>query len=69
MIEKRIGVETFTDKLTQVSKQESYNRAAKRPQLNCQQPADVLFDYQFTRLFNKLERSLPSNQHQMLIRH
>ena len=55
MIEKRIGLETFTDKLSQVSKYESYSKAAKKPQLNYKHPSDVLFDHEFTKLFRKTE--------------
>ena len=55
IIEKRIGAEQFADKLSQVSKHESYNGAAKQPQLNYKQPSEVLFDHAFTRLFKKLE--------------
>lgn len=55
VIENRIGVELFTDKLLQVTKTEVYSRAAKKPQLNHKQPADVVLDYEFTVLFRKLE--------------
>ncbi len=55
IIEKRIGLEMFTDKLSQVSKHELYSRTAKQPQLNAKQTSDVLFDYVFTRLFKALE--------------
>lgn len=55
VIEKRIGLETFTDKLSQVAKNESYSRAAKKPQLNYRQPSEVFFDFEFTQLFRKIE--------------
>ncbi len=55
IIEKRIGLETFSDKLNQVSKHEFYSRTAKQPQLNVKQPNEVLFDFVFTRLFKALE--------------
>lgn len=55
IIEKRIGVETFTDKLTQIPKHESYTKAAKKPNLNYKQPNEVIFDYGFTKLFKSLE--------------
>ncbi|KAL5018601.1 hypothetical protein ScPMuIL_004323 [Solemya velum] len=55
IIEKRIGVETFTDKLTQIPKNESYTKAAKKPNLNYKQPTEVIFDYGFTKLFKSLE--------------
>ena len=56
VIEKRIGLETFTDKLTQVTKSESYVRAIKKPDLNYRQPSEVVFDFEFTRLFKAQER-------------
>jgi len=55
IIEKRIGMEHFTDKLSQLAKHESYSHAAKKPQLTCKQPSEVIFDYEFTRLFKQLE--------------
>ncbi|KAJ8315913.1 hypothetical protein KUTeg_006547 [Tegillarca granosa] len=55
IIEKRIGFETFTDKLTSITKFESYTKAAKRPHSNHKQAMEVIFDYEFTRLFKKLE--------------
>lgn len=58
ILEKRIGLEQFTDKLSQVSKHEAYSRAAKKPQLNIQQTSDILFDHQFTKLFKQLENEV-----------
>ena len=55
IIEKRIGMEHFTDKLSQLPKHESYSHAAKKPQLTCNQPSEVIFDYEFTMLFKRLE--------------
>lgn len=55
IIEKRIGTEQFTDKLSQIAKHESYSKAAKKPQLSCKQPSEVIFDFEFTRLFKRLE--------------
>ncbi|KAK3089231.1 hypothetical protein FSP39_001968 [Pinctada imbricata] len=55
IIEKRIGLENFTDKLTQVPKTESYTRAAKKPHLHYKQPNEVIFDHEFTKAFKLLE--------------
>ena len=55
IIEKRIGLEAFTDKLSQVPKNESYTRAIKKPHINYKQPNEVVFDFEFTRLFKILE--------------
>ncbi|XP_076327390.1 general vesicular transport factor p115 isoform X1 [Tachypleus tridentatus] len=55
LILKRIGQETFFDKLGSVSKHELYSRAAQKPHLKYKQPSEVLFDYEFCRLFKSLE--------------
>ncbi|CAF4928261.1 unnamed protein product [Pieris macdunnoughi] len=55
LLVKRIGVETFTAKLSEVSKHELYNKAAKHPQLRVKIPAEILIDYEFCRLFKVLE--------------
>jgi len=48
-------MEHFTDKLSQLAKHESYSHAAKKPQLTCKNLSEVIFDYEFTRLFKRLE--------------
>ncbi|CAK1586651.1 unnamed protein product [Parnassius mnemosyne] len=58
LLVKRIGMETFTAKLSEVSKHELYNKAAKHPQLRAKIPAEVLIDYEFCRLFKVLESVL-----------
>ncbi|XP_078317868.1 general vesicular transport factor p115-like [Crassostrea virginica] len=55
IIEKRIGLETFTEKLSQVPKNESYTKAAKKPHVSYKQSSEVVFDYEFTRIFKALE--------------
>lgn len=55
LVEKRIGLDTFLDKLGLVSKHESYSQAAQKPQLKYKLPGEVLFDYEFCRLFKSLE--------------
>jgi len=58
IIDKRIGLEAFTDKLTQVTKTENYTRAIKKPHINYKQAGEVFFDYEFAKLFKTLERKL-----------
>ncbi|CAI9722166.1 general vesicular transport factor p115-like [Octopus vulgaris] len=58
IIANRIGMETFIDKLSQVTKNESYTKAAKRAHLNYKHPNEVIFDYEFTRLFKSLENEV-----------
>ncbi|GFQ88179.1 general vesicular transport factor p115 [Trichonephila clavata] len=55
LIVKRIGLETFLDKLVAVTKNENYSRAAQNPHLKFKQPSEVLFDFEFCRLFKSLE--------------
>lgn len=55
LIIKRIGIETFTSKLSEVSKHEAYNRASKHPQITAKSAGNVLIDYEFCKLFKSLE--------------
>lgn len=55
LLVKRIGLEMFSKKLSEVSKHESYSKAAKQPQIGVKQPADLLLDYEFCKLFKALE--------------
>lgn len=52
---KRIGLETFAGKLSEVSKHESYSKAGKQPQIRIRSAAELLLDYEFCRLFKTLE--------------
>ncbi|KAL8607337.1 hypothetical protein ACOMHN_039487 [Nucella lapillus] len=58
IIQNRIGLEMFTDKLTQVARNEGYTRAAKKPHLNYKHPSEIVFDFEFTRLFKHLENEV-----------
>lgn len=55
LIVKRIGVDSFVEKLDSVMKHESYTLAAQKPQLRFASPNEMLFDYEFTTLFKQLE--------------
>jgi chaperonin cofactor prefoldin len=55
LIEKRLGLETFLDKMGEVSRHELYSKAAKHPQLRPKQPSELLLDHEFCRLFKALE--------------
>lgn len=52
---KRIGLETFSGKLSEVSRHESYSKAGKQPQIRIKSSSDLLLDYEFCRLFKSLE--------------
>ncbi|PIK62515.1 putative general vesicular transport factor [Apostichopus japonicus] len=58
LIAKRIGVESFVEKLENVMKHESYTLAAQKPQLRFESPDNMLFDYEFTTLFKQLESTV-----------
>ena len=62
LIEKRIGVEIFLDKLSEVSKHEAYNRALKHPQIKSIKPVDLVFDHEFCLKIFK-------NQEHLIIHH
>ena len=51
LIAKRIGLETFMDKLAEASKHEMYSRGLKHPQINIGSPEDVQLDNEFCRLY------------------
>jgi len=55
LITKRIGMETFLDKLNDVSRNESYTRASKHPQPMAHDSSCLLLDYEFCKLFKMLE--------------
>lgn len=55
LVEKRLGLETFLDKIGEVSKHELYSRAAKHPQLQAKQSGELLLDHEFCCLFKALE--------------
>uniref|UniRef100_A0A1B0D1B3 Vesicle tethering protein Uso1/P115-like head domain-containing protein n=1 Tax=Phlebotomus papatasi TaxID=29031 RepID=A0A1B0D1B3_PHLPP len=55
LVLKRISCETFLTKLGEVSKHESYSKAAKQPQIRFRAPSDVLLDHEFCKLFKALE--------------
>ncbi|XP_066994700.2 general vesicular transport factor p115 isoform X2 [Anabrus simplex] len=55
LIEKRVGLEVFLDKLGELSKHEQYSKAAKHPQLRPKHHSELLLDHEFCRLLKALE--------------
>ncbi|XP_019639380.1 PREDICTED: general vesicular transport factor p115-like [Branchiostoma belcheri] len=55
LIIKRIGLESFEDKLSFVTKSDHYSRAARSPQPRYDAPEKVLLDYEFVALFRQYE--------------
>jgi len=55
LIKNRIGLETLTEGLNNISKSEFYVHSAKHPQLVAKHSSDLIFDHAFCRLFKKYE--------------
>lgn len=55
LVIKRIGQETFCNKLNEVSRHEAYNRACKQPQIRAKTVSDLLLDYEYCKLYKGLE--------------
>ena len=55
LIEKRIGIENYLDKLGEIGKHEAYNKALKHPQLKCSDFTELIFDNKFCQNFKHLE--------------
>ncbi|VDP12211.1 unnamed protein product [Soboliphyme baturini] len=66
IVQNRIGVTTFVEKLERVSKSEFYAHAAQKPQPRASSPSQLMFDHEFTKLFHNFEpevlRVLLSNE-------
>jgi len=60
LITRRIGVETFLDKLAEASKHEVYSKALKHPQIHIGSPEEVQLDYEFCRLYRSTASRLSS---------
>ncbi|CAH1178950.1 unnamed protein product [Phaedon cochleariae] len=55
LIEKRVGIETYCRKLSEVSHHEVYALAAKQPQPRAKHSGDLLLEYEFCQLFKSME--------------
>lgn len=55
LVEKRVGIETYLAKLSEVSRHEAYSRAAKQPQIKAQYANELLLEFEFCKLFKALE--------------
>merc|ERR1719220_2893298 len=58
LVEKRIGSDTFLDKISNIPKHESYIKALKSPQLRCGSIVDLVFDHKFCELFRSIDRDI-----------
>ncbi|XP_017782700.1 PREDICTED: general vesicular transport factor p115 [Nicrophorus vespilloides] len=55
LIEKRVGIETYVSKLSLISRNEAYAKAAKQPQIKAKVSTDLLLEFEFCKLFKALE--------------
>jgi len=55
LIIKRIGQETFCNKLSEVSRHEAYSRACKQPQIRAKNSTELLLDYEYCKMYKGLE--------------
>ncbi|KAF7273450.1 general vesicular transport factor p115 [Rhynchophorus ferrugineus] len=55
LIEKRVGLETYCKKLSEVSRHEVYARAAKQPQIKAKHSNELLLEFEFCKLFKVME--------------
>lgn len=55
LVEKRVGIETYISKLTDISRHEVYSRAAKQPQIKAKHSSELLLEFEFCKLFKSLE--------------
>jgi len=58
IINKRIGVDLFQEKLESLSKSDSYAKTLQKPQLKLSKSNDMILDYEFARLYKILEGSI-----------
>ena len=58
LVQKRLGVDVFLDKIGDIPKHEGYIRALKSPQLKSASTADLIFDHMFCELFRSVDRDI-----------
>ena len=58
LVQKRLGVDMFLDKIGDIPKHEGYIRALKSPQLKSVSTSDLIFDHMFCELFRSVDRDI-----------
>ncbi|CAF2753566.1 unnamed protein product [Rotaria sp. Silwood2] len=58
LINKRIGIDLFQEKLETLSKSEYYAKTLQKPQLKISKTNDMILDYEFARLYKTYEGSI-----------
>lgn len=54
-IDKRIGIDDLVKRIGQIYRSDEFVRVIKHPVLEAAKPNDLVFDYDFTRLFKMVE--------------
>uniref|UniRef100_A0A5K3F7H4 Uso1_p115_head domain-containing protein n=1 Tax=Mesocestoides corti TaxID=53468 RepID=A0A5K3F7H4_MESCO len=55
IIDKRIGVDDLVKRVGQIFRSDEFIRVIKHPELEASKPTDLVFDFEFTRLFKEVE--------------
>ncbi|KAL3272783.1 hypothetical protein HHI36_014243 [Cryptolaemus montrouzieri] len=55
LIEKRVGLETYCKKLSEISRHEVYAKAAKQPQILAKHSSELLLEFEFCKFFKTFE--------------
>ncbi|KAF5291451.1 hypothetical protein FQR65_LT01762 [Abscondita terminalis] len=55
LIEKRVGLEMYVSKLSEISRHEMYAKASKQPQTKAKYHNDLLLEFEFCKMFKALE--------------
>ncbi|KAI2804951.1 Vesicle-mediated ER to Golgi transport protein [Blomia tropicalis] len=58
LIQNRIGVDIYADKLASIAKNEKYSQTLQKPYITTMKSAELLFDYEFCNLFKLQEASI-----------
>jgi len=58
LVEKRVGSDLFLDKIADIPKHESFNKALKSPQLRCLNINELIVDNMFCQMFRTLDRDV-----------
>merc|ERR1719354_278968 len=58
LVEKRVGADTFLDKIGDMPKHEGFNKALKSPQLRCSSINELIVDNLFCQLFRSLDNDI-----------
>ncbi|XP_056635041.1 general vesicular transport factor p115 [Diorhabda sublineata] len=55
LVEKRVGIDTYCKKLSEVTRHEVYAKASKQPQIKAKHSSELLLEFEFCKLLKTLE--------------